>query len=253
MTLQVETVLCRTDNYAYIVHDPDTGVTAVVDAPESRAIIRALDRRGLTLDLILITHHHEDHVLGIPTLQSVYGAKTVGHAKDASRLPSLGIAVEKGDSVSIGSETGTVLDVSGHTIGHIAFSFPGIAFTGDSLMALGCGRVFEGTMKMMWESLRKLASLPPDTLIYSGHEYSEVNADFALEVGPETPALVQRSEDIQQKLASGHPTVPVRLSLELETNPFLRAGHKEMKRQLGMQQSSDVEVFTEIRQRRNRF
>jgi len=159
----------------------------------------------------------------------------------------------EGDSVSIGSETGHVLEVSGHTIGHIAYCFSHAAFTGDSLMALGCGRVFEGTMPMMWKSLCKLAALPPETLICSGHEYSATNARFALTIEPGNPDLQRRSGEISRKLAAGEPTVPVPLGVEIATNPFLRAHLDEVKAGLNMPSATDEDVFAEIRRRRNAF
>jgi hydroxyacylglutathione hydrolase len=179
----------------------------------------------------------------------------VGAAADAHRLPPLDLAVAEGDTVTIGGETGHVLDVSGHTVGHIAYHFPdsGAVFTADSLMALGCGRVFEGTAEMMWASLGKLAALLPETLVFSGHEYTATNGRFALTIEPDNPALLARVEDVAARRAAGQPTVPSRLSEELATNPVLRAGRPEVKEAVGMAGAADAAVFGEIRGRKDRF
>lgn len=255
MPLEIVTVPCLSDNYAYLLHDAATGTTAVVDAPESGPIELALAERRWGLDLILITHHHHDHVGGVEALRTAHGAQVIGAAADAHRLPRLDRAVAEGDTVDVGSETGHVLDVSGHTVGHIAFHFPqsDAAFTADSLMALGCGRVFEGTPEMMWQSLSKLAALPAETLIYSGHEYAIANARFAKTIEPDNAELAARTERIKEARAAGRPTVPVPLSEELATNPFLRAGLAEVKDGLGMADASDAAVFAEIRARKDSF
>ena len=223
MPLEIVTVPCRTDNYAYLLHDPSTGATAVVDVPDAGPVRKALADRGWSLTDILITHHHADHVEGVPALKAETGARVVGAAADARRLPPLDLEVAEGDTVMVGAVEGRVLDVSGHTMGHIAFVFPGAAFTADSLMALGCGRLFEGDAPTMWASLMKLAALPPETMIYSGHEYTEANGRFALTVDPDNDALKARMAEVREARAKGRPTVPAPLSQEIETNPFLRA------------------------------
>ena len=255
MTLEFETVPCLSDNYAYLVHDPDTGATAVVDVPEAQPILDALDRRGWTLTDVLLTHHHWDHVDGLAALLEQAPALVTGAAADAHRLPPLDIEVREGDVVKIGNEAGTVIDVSGHTVGHVAFHFPAskLAFTADSLMALGCGRVFEGTMPQMWESLSKLAALPEDTVICSGHEYTMANAKFALSIDPDNPRLISRSKAVEQARSKGEPTVPSVLREELETNPFLRAGDPGLQAAIGMEGAEPADVFAEIRTRKDRF
>ena len=254
MPLQIVTIPCLTDNYAFLAHDPVSGETALVDVPEAAPILAALSDRGWRLSHVLITHHHADHVQGLDEILAAHpGALVVGHAADAARLPPLGLALAEGDSVTVGNSTGTVIDVSGHTIGHIAYHFPdsAAAFTADSLMALGCGRVFEGTMPMMWASLSKLAALPFDTIVYSGHEYTEANGRFALSVDPDNPDLKARMADIRAARASGTPTVPSSLALEKATNPFLRA--PELAASLGMSGADPAEVFGEIRRRKDSF
>jgi hydroxyacylglutathione hydrolase len=255
MTLEFETIPCLSDNYAFLVHDPDTAATAVVDVPEAQPILDALDRRGWTLSDVLLTHHHADHVQGLSELLEAAPAMVTGAAADAHRLPPLDIEVREDDVVKIGNEAGAVIDVPGHTVGHIAFHFPAsnLAFTADSLMALGCGRVFEGTMPQMWESLSKLAALPEETVICSGHEYTATNAKFALSIEPDNPSLISRTKAVEEARSKGKPTVPSMLREELETNPFLRAGDPGLQAAVGMNGADPAEVFAEIRTRKDRF
>ncbi len=255
MSIEVIIVPCLSDNYAYLLRDEATGKTAVVDAPEATPISKALQERGWGLDFILITHHHGDHIDGVPALVRAFNARVVGAAADAHRLPKLDQAVKEGDAVALGESMAKVIDVSGHTVGHIAYHFAdaGAVFTADSLMALGCGRVFEGTMPQMWASLSKLAALPPETLVYSGHEYTAANARFALTIEPGNTALRERAEEIAAARAAGRPTVPVRLSVELATNPFLRASSPDLKAAIGMQDANDAAVFGEVRTRKDHF
>ncbi|MSU89647.1 hydroxyacylglutathione hydrolase [Rhodobacteraceae bacterium 2CG4] len=255
MSLETVTIPCRSDNYAYLLRDGVKGETAVVDVPEAAPILAALRQRDWGLDLILITHHHADHVDGTEEVRKATGAKVLGARADAHRLPPLARALAPGDRVALGGSVAEVLDVSGHTVGHIAFHFAADAavFTADSLMALGCGRIFEGTPEMMWKSLSRLAALPPETRVYSGHEYTQTNARFALTVEPGNGALEARAARIDALRARGEPTVPASLREELDTNPFLRAARPEVKQALGMPGATDVQVFAEIRARKDRF
>jgi hydroxyacylglutathione hydrolase len=255
MPLEIVTVPCLSDNYAYLAHDPETGATALVDVPEAAPILAALEDQGWTLDTVFITHHHADHSQDLPEILARHPAKVVGNKADAERLPPLDVAVAEGDSIAIGAQKGRVIDVSGHTIGHLAFYFPdaAVAFTADSLMALGCGRVFEGTHDQMHASLSKLAALDPDTLVCSGHEYTSANAAFALTVDPDNAELRARAAEVEAARAAGKPTVPSRLSVELATNPFLRASDPALQRAVGMEGADPVAVFTEIRNRKDRF
>lgn len=255
MTLEILTIPCLSDNYAYLAHDPATGETAAIDVPEAGPILRALDEKGWTLSQVLITHHHADHVDGLAELLAAAPARVIGAGADAHRLPSLDVAVKEGDTISLGKDQGHVIDVSGHTVGHVAFHFPqsNAVFTADSLMALGCGRVFEGTMPQMWASLQKLCALPPETIVYSGHEYTQTNAKFALTVDPSNAALISRASAVDDARAQGRPTVPSTLAEELATNPFLRTTDPDIQTQLGMQGADPADVFAEIRTRKDCF
>lgn len=255
MPVEIVTIPCRTDNYAYLIRDEASGQVALVDAPETAPIERALDERGWRLHQIWITHHHGDHVEGVDALRERHGARVVGHSADRARLPKLDLELSEGETVTLGETLARVLDVSGHTIGHVAYVIDAVpaAFTADSLMALGCGRVFEGTMPMMWASLCKLMTLPAGTQIYSGHNYGAANGRFALSIEPENAALHARIERIRAADAEGRPIVPVTLAEELATNPFLRASDPSVKAALGMAGATDAEVFAEIRRRKDRF
>jgi hydroxyacylglutathione hydrolase len=255
MPLELVTVPCLSDNYAYLLHETATGETALVDAPEAGPILAELDRRGWRLTEIWITHHHADHVQAVEELRAATAAKVTGHAKDEKRLPPLDRAVHDGDTIDFAGHAVHVMDVSGHTIGHIAFHVPdaNAVFTADSLMALGCGRLFEGTAPVMWESLGRIAALPPETLVCSGHEYTQSNARFARTIEPDNPDLMSRIRDIDAARAAGRPTVPSTLAVELATNPFLRAGLPEVQEALGMSGYAASEVFAEIRLRKDRF
>jgi len=253
--LEILTIPCLSDNYAFLAHDPASGDTALVDVPEAAPILAALAKTGWTLSHVLLTHHHYDHIDGLDEVLAKHPAQVIGAAADAKRLPPLDIAVAEGDTFQVGGQDVQVIDVSGHTLGHIAFHIPDshAVFTADSLMALGCGRVFEGTPPQMWESLSKLAALPDDTIVYSGHEYTQANAAFALTIEPENPDLQARVRDIAAARAENRPTVPSALSLELATNPFLRANIGQVQKNLGMQDAAPAAVFAEIRGRKDRF
>ncbi len=255
MPLEILTIPCLSDNYAYLVHDSVSGETAVVDVPEADPVIRALNAKGWNLTQIQITHHHPDHIMGVAKLVEAYGTPIIGAKADMHRLPHLELGVEENDTFALGNQPVQVYDVSGHTVGHIAYYYPeaNAVFSGDSLMALGCGRLFEGDAPMMWGSLSKMMELPPETLVYSGHEYTAANAKFALSIEPNNQALIDRARDISEFRARNEPTVPCSLALELATNPFLRARLPEVKALVGMEDAPDAEVFGEIRQRKDNF
>lgn len=253
--LTLVTLPCLTDNYAYLLHDDQTGTTAAIDVPEAGPILHELKMRGWQLSEIWLTHHHWDHVEGVADLVAATGAAVSGAAADAHRLPPLTRALTPGEAFRFAAHEVEVLDVPGHTVGHIAFHVPAAkaAFTGDSLMVMGCGRLFEGTPDQMWASLSTLAKLPEDTNICSGHEYTAANAAFAVTIEPDNAALAARRQDIEDARAQRLPTVPARLSLELATNPFLRAHLTSVKTALGMTGATDAAVFAEIRHRKDTF
>lgn len=248
MPLELVPVRCLTDNYAWILHG--NGQTALIDAPEAAPILAELAARGWSLDLIALTHHHSDHIQATADLVQATGAKVMGNADDATRLPALDIATRPGETVQICGENADVIDVSGHTIGHVAFHLPQsqIAFTADSLMALGCGRLFEGTPQIMWDSLSRLNALPGQTMICSGHDYCRGNGAFALSVDPENDALRQRLDDTA---AGRRLCAAASLDDERATNPFLRTG--QLAKALGMTGAADVAVFTRLRAMKDNF
>ena len=253
MSFEIVTVPCLSDNYAYLIHAQ--GKTVLVDAPEAAPVAAELSKRGWTLDEVWITHHHNDHTDGVSALVQTFGPVIRGAAVDQHRLPKLDVALTDGDIFELSGMPVQVIDVPGHTLGHIAYYIADAqaAFTADSLMAFGCGRVFEGTMEQMWASLKKIAALPGDTMIYSGHEYTLNNAKFAQTIEPENAELRARLRQIAQTTEQGVPTVPTLLTDELETNPFLRAGLSQMKTALNMEGAGDAEVFAEIRRRKDSF
>ena len=255
MPLTLLTVPCLSDNYAFLLHDEGSGDTALVDAPEAAPIREALDARGWRLTDILLTHHHPDHVQGVEDLRKVFQPRVIGARADQHRLPALDLAVGPENTETVCGETVRIFDVPGHTVGHIAFYLPGsgLLFSGDSLMALGCGRLFEGSPDQMWQSLLALRDLPGDTTVCSGHEYTEGNARFALTVDPRNEALISRAEAVREARAENRPTVPSTLSEERDTNPFLRADDPAVAAAVDMAGAAPVEVFAEIRARKDRF
>lgn len=255
MSMTLLAVPCLSDNYAYLIHDPQTGATGVVDVPEAAPVLAALHQQGWTLSDIFLTHHHNDHVDGAAEVQAATGARVIGAAADAHRLPPLTIALKPGDPISMGTERGICIEVSGHTVGHLAFHFPqsGLLFSGDSLMALGCGRLFEGTPAQMWDSLTRMAALPGDTRVCSGHDYTAGNAAFAMSVEPENTALQERIKGFEAARSSGEPMAVWALQTELDTNPFLRAEKVHIKEKLGLAAASDVDAFAALRQRKDTF
>lgn len=248
MPLQLVPVRCLSDNYAWLVHG--NGQTALIDAPEARPILAELTARGWSLDLIALTHHHADHIQAVAPIVQATGAKVMGNAADSHRLPPLDLPVAAGATVTICDEPAQVIDVSGHTIGHIAYYLPqsSLAFTADSLMALGCGRLFEGDAVIMWDSLSRLNALPGETLICSGHDYCQGNGAFARSVEPDNTALAQR---LIETAAGDRPCAPATLDDERATNPFLRVG--ALRASLGMENASDADVFARLRKMKDEF
>jgi hydroxyacylglutathione hydrolase len=254
--LNVELIPAFQDNYIYLLRTPGSSDVGIVDAGDAVPPIAALERQGLTLTHIFNTHHHPDHIGGNDALKARFPkARLIAPKSETLRIPGIDVAVADGDCVPFGSLTFKVIGVPGHTTGHIAlWSELGEAlFCGDTLFAIGCGRVFEGDAGQMWNSLGKLRSLPPQTRIYCGHEYTQNNARFAVTVDPENTALARRFESVKQLRAAGKPTIPSTMGLEIETNPFLRADDPAIARAVGLAGADPVAVFAEIRQRKDIF
>ncbi len=243
------------DNYCYLVHDPDTGNTGVIDTPEVAAIERALDETGWSLDYILNTHHHWDHAGGNLELKRKTGCRVVGPRSDRDRIPGIDIALGDGDDFELGGHRARIFDTPGHTSGHICYLFESdrVAFTGDTLFSVGCGRLFEGTPQQMWESLQKMLTWPDDTRVYCAHEYTQSNARFALTVEPDNAELRERAAEVDRLRDSGLPTIPSTIGLEKATNPFLRPDSPALKATLGLSDAGVVDVFAETRRRKDRF
>ena len=255
MAFELITVPCLSDNYAFLMHDANDGTTLLVDVPEAAPILDVVNAKGWSISHVLLTHHHPDHVQGLPEILVEHKPVVIGAKADAERLPHLDLAVSEGDTIALESANGVVMDVSGHTIGHIAVHFPdqGIVFTADSLMALGCGRLFEGSAETMWTSLSKISALPDSTTVCSGHEYTLANARFAQTIDPENPELLRRIKRIEEDRQNNIPTVPSNLGEEKRTNPFLRPHDRNIRAHLSMQNATDAEVFAEIRSRKDNF
>jgi hydroxyacylglutathione hydrolase len=255
MPVELRLFVCLRDNYGVLLHDPASGATAAIDAPEAAPVEAALAEAGWRLNDILVTHHHGDHTAGIQPLKQRYACRVVAPAREASRIPQVDVPVREGDSVRVGSLVATVLDTPGHTNGHIAYWFKSeeVAFVGDTLFSVGCGRVIEGTPEMMWRSLAKLRDLPDATKIYCGHEYSAANVRFALTVEPENSALRARAEEVSRLSAAGQPTVPTTIGQEKAVNPFLRADVPAVAAAAGLPNAPPAQVFAEIRARKDRF
>jgi len=251
--LEIELVPCLSDNYAYLVRDADAGLCAVVDPSEAPPVKLALARRGWTLTHILNTHHHFDHTGGNLPLKEEFGCEIVGPGQDRARFEGLDTGVDESTGWSFGGRAVRVLEIPAHTSSHIAFVMDDAVFTGDTMFAMGCGRLFEGTPAMMWASLSKLMTLRDDTRVYCGHEYTQSNGRFALTMEPNNTDLVERMRDVDMARAKGLPTIPSTIGLEKKTNPFCRPGSAELRRTLGMEAASDVDVLGETRRRKDNF
>ena len=253
--LEIYQIPCLQDNYGFLVHDPETGATATIDTPEVAPINQALAAKGWRLTHILNTHHHFDHAGGNEELKAQWNCQVVGAAIDAERIPGIDVALADGDTLTLGSKQARIIEVPGHTSGHIAYYFAAdeVAFVGDTLFALGCGRLFEGTPEQMSESLGKIMALPDATTVYCAHEYTEANAAFAVTMEPANPALQQRVKEIQSLRAAGKPTVPTSIGLERATNPFVRSYSAELQAVLNLSGADEVAVFAETRRRKDHF
>ena len=252
-TLECFLFPCLSDNYGVLIHDPESEQTASIDAPDADAVIAALEEKGWSLTHILCTHHHADHTQGIAALKKKYECTVIGPRGESERATDLDVIVGEGDTIAIGGDMATIFETPGHTLDHIAYWFKenGLLFAGDTLFAMGCGRVFEGTYDQMWSSLSKLAELPPETRVYCGHEYTLSNARFAVTVDPSNEALAERLTEVEALREEGKPTIPTTIEKELATNPFLRATEPSLQASLGMEGADPSAVFAEVRRRKD--
>lgn len=253
--LEIQQISVLNDNYIYLIHDPESGDTAAVDPAIANPVLNALNQNNWQLKTIFNTHHHADHVGGNLSLKSQTACKVAGSASDQKRIPGIDIKLNEGDTLKLGTHTVQVISCAGHTSAHIAFyiSDANALFCGDTLFAMGCGRLFEGTAEQMQQSLRKFTALPLSTNIYCAHEYTVANAQFALSVEPHNQELISTIKHIKQLRANNHATIPTTLEQELATNPFLRTDSADIKQALNMKNASELAIFTELRQRKNRF
>jgi hydroxyacylglutathione hydrolase len=254
MHAQTHLFPCLQDNYGVLLHDPDSGATAAIDAPEAAPVEAALTEMGWRLTDILVTHHHADHTGGIAELKGRHRCRVVAPHGEAAKIPLVDETVRENDKVRVGSLEARVLETPGHTAGHISYVFPAdkLAFVGDTLFSIGCGRVIEGTPEMMWQSLLKLRALPDDTRIFCGHEYTQANIRFAKTIEPANAALAAREKKVEMLRAVRQPTIPSTLGEEKAANPFLRADLPEVAKSVGLAGQPAWKVFAEIRERKNK-
>jgi hydroxyacylglutathione hydrolase len=254
MAAEIRTFTCLNDNFGYLIHDPATRATASIDAPEAGPIIKALEREGWTLTDILVTHHHHDHVGGVAELKQKYNCRVVAPHDKSAAIANVDQRAAHGDVIKVGDLLVRVLETPGHTLDHISYVFDSekALFAADTLFSIGCGRVFEGTYPMMWDSLLKLRALPDDFKLYCGHEYTASNVKFALTVEPDNAALVARAAEVTKLRAENKPTIPVLLGEEKKTNVFLRADEPAVAVKLHMKGANAADVFGELRERKNK-
>ena len=255
MPAETKLFRCLKDNYGVLIHDTATGATAAIDAPEAAPVEAALKAAGWKLTDILVTHHHTDHTDGIAELKKKYNCRVVAPKAEAAKIPMVDETVREGDKVSVGNLTANVIETPGHTSGHITYWFHGdkIAFAGDTLFSIGCGRIIEGTPEMMWASLKKLRDLPGDTKVYCGHEYTLANIKFARTIEPDNKALTTRAAEAEKQIADGKWTIPTTIDEEKAANVFLRADVPAVAAAVGLAGKPAAEVFAEVRARKNKF
>ncbi|WP_203294977.1 hydroxyacylglutathione hydrolase [Maricaulis parjimensis] len=253
--LEIRQFPCLSDNYGFLIHDPDSGETVVIDTPDAKTIEAEAAAAGWTITQIWNTHHHWDHAGGNSELKAATKAHVVAPKADQNRIDSVDQWVQDGDTVMLGQHRADVYFTPGHTLGHVCYHFPDqkIAFVGDTLFALGCGRLFEGSPQQMWDSLSRLMDWPDETTIYCAHEYTQSNAAFALSVDPDNRDLQAYAAQVEAERARGEPTVPTTIGAEKAANPFLRAADPALRARLGLETAADADVFAEIRRRKDNF
>ncbi len=253
--LDVSIIKCLSDNYSYLIRDKKTNLVGVVDPSEFNAVDSKISKTYKKLDFILNTHHHDDHVGGNMDLKKKYNSKIVCSSYDESRIPGVDVKKSDGDRFSLGETDFKIIHIPGHTLGHIAFysEKTNVIFVGDTLFSLGCGRIFEGTFEQMFASLEKIKNLSKNTMVYCGHEYTNKNGQFCISIDKENIKLRGRIEDAKSKTQKKLPTIPTTLGEELETNIFFRCDNKKIKSNLKMDNASKLEVFTKLRNLKDKF
>ena len=253
--LTITQIPVLTDNYIYLINDPVSGETAVIDPALAQPVLDVLEKKGWRLTYILNTHHHWDHVGGNLELKQKTGCKIIAAQADRDRIPGIDRGVGEDDVIALGQHQARVISTPGHTRGHVVYHFAedGALFCGDTLFVMGCGRLFEGTPEQMWNSLQKLKALPPSTRIYCTHEYTQTNGRFALSVEPDNRQLQEKMIEVKQLRTENKPTVPSTIEQEIATNPFFRADSISIQKTLGLESQSPVRVFTELRKRKDSF
>jgi hydroxyacylglutathione hydrolase len=255
MPAQVHQFMCLKDNFGVLLHDPASGRTASIDAPEAAPVEAALKATGWNLTHILVTHHHHDHTGGIEELKGRYRCRVVAPDGEADTIPDVDETVRDGDTVRVGTLEGRVIKTPGHTLAPSTLFFPAdkLVFAGDTLFSIGCGRVIEGSMELMWESMLKLRALPDDTRLYCGHEYTLANIRFAKTIEPDNKALLAREREATRQIGEKTSTLPTTMGEEKAANPFLRADVVEVAKAVGLAGAPAAAVFAEIRTRKNKF
>ena len=253
--MDIDIISCLNDNYSYLIKDDQTNVVAIIDPSEFDPCDKKIVQKYKKLDFILNTHHHFDHVGGNEELKKKYGSKILGFERDKKRIPSIDILLKDGQKFKIGNLNFKTIFIPGHTSGHIAFYLEKekVVFTGDTLFSLGCGRVFEGTYQQMFNSLNKIKNLPEDTKIYCGHEYTKSNLGFCLKFNPNNKYLKDKERVIEEKINDGKPTIPSTIKDETQMNIFLRYDDSDVKDALNLQNASDLEIFTKLRDLKDNF
>tara|TARA_B100000287_G_scaffold422378_1_gene464259 strand:- start:533 stop:1297 length:765 start_codon:yes stop_codon:yes gene_type:complete len=253
--LEITIIKCLSDNYSYLVRDTKTNLVGVIDPSEFSPVDIEISKSYKKLDFILNTHHHNDHVGGNIDLKKKYNSKIICSSYDEKKIPGVDIKKSDGDQFSLGETNFKIIHIPGHTLGHIALysEKANVIFTGDTLFSLGCGRIFEGTFEQMFESLEKIKNLPKNTMLYCGHEYTEKNGQFCISIDKENVRLRNRINDVKNKAQKKLPTLPISLGEEIETNIFLRCDDKKIKNNLKMDNNSKLEVFTKLRNLKDKF
>ena len=253
--MQITPIPCLIDNYAYIINDSNSKTIGVVDPSEAMPVITFLKKQNLKLNYILNTHHHFDHIGGNDELKKLYNAKVVGFKGDKHRIPSIDISLEDNEKWIFGNSQTKILHIPGHTLGHICFFFEKekIAFTGDTLFSLGCGKIFEGDHNQLLKSLNEIKKLSKDTMIYCGHEYTCKNAEFCMKYDSNNIDLINKFEKIKKLRSNNLPTIPSSLEDELKSNIFLRCNQNDLKIKLNMKNKEDFKVFRKLRDLKDSF